>query len=98
MGLLMLSTALDYAYGFWVASPNRKKAKLFLWLSIINNLGILGVFKYYNFFAVQFQKGFDLLGLHTSPVLLQVALPIGNATCKRTGLECRPSKSNPFWN
>lgn len=77
MGLLMLSTALDYAYGFWVASPNRKKAKLFLWLSIINNLGILGVFKYYNFFAVQFQKGFDLLGLHTNPVLLKVALPIG---------------------
>ena len=71
------STALDYAYGFWVASPNRKKAKLFLWLSIINNLGILGIFKYYNFFAVQFQKGFDLLGLHTNPVLLQVALPIG---------------------
>ena len=77
MGLLMLSTALDYAYGFWVASPNRKKAKFFLWLSIINNLGILGVFKYYNFFAVQFQKGFDLLGLHSNPVLLQVALPIG---------------------
>ena len=77
MGLLMLSTSLDYAYGFWVASPNRKKAKLFLWLSIINNLGILGVFKYYNFFAVQFQTGFELLGLHTNPVLLQVALPIG---------------------
>jgi D-alanyl-lipoteichoic acid acyltransferase DltB (MBOAT superfamily) len=77
MGLLMLSTAVDYAYGFWVASPNRKKAKLFLWLSIINNLGILGIFKYYNFFAIQFQKGFDLLGLHTNPVLLQVALPIG---------------------
>jgi D-alanyl-lipoteichoic acid acyltransferase DltB (MBOAT superfamily) len=77
MGLLMLSTALDYAYGFWVASPNRKKAKIFLWLSIVNNLGILGIFKYYNFFAVQFQKGFDLLGLHTNPVLLQVALPIG---------------------
>lgn len=77
MGLLMLSTALDYAYGFWVASPNRKKAKLFLWLSIVNNLGILGVFKYYNFFALEFQKGFDLLGLHTNPSLLQVALPIG---------------------
>ena len=77
MGLLMLSTALDYAYGFWVASPNRKKAKFFLWLSILNNLGILAVFKYYNFFALQFQKGFDLLGLHTNPVLLQIALPIG---------------------
>ncbi|MEY4292955.1 MAG: hypothetical protein RIQ61_1353 [Bacteroidota bacterium] len=77
MGLLILSTALDYIYGFWVASPNRKNAKFFLWLSIINNLGILGVFKYYNFFALQFQKGFELLGLHTNPILLQVALPIG---------------------
>jgi alginate O-acetyltransferase complex protein AlgI len=77
MGLLMLSTLLDYLYGFWVASPNRKKAKFFLYLSILNNLGILGVFKYYNFFALQFQKGFDLLGLHTHPILLNVALPIG---------------------
>jgi alginate O-acetyltransferase complex protein AlgI len=77
MGLLMLSTALDYAYGFWVASPNRKKAKFFLWLSILNNLGILAVFKYYNFFALQFQKGFEILGLHTNPIILQVALPIG---------------------
>ena len=77
MGLLMLSTALDYAYGFWVASTDRKKAKLFLWLSIVNNLGILAVFKYYNFFALQFQEGLELLGLHTNPVLLQVALPIG---------------------
>lgn len=77
MGLLMLSTVLDYIYGFWVASPDKKKAKIFLWLSIIHNLGILGVFKYYNFFALQFQKGFEFIGLHTNPVLLQVALPIG---------------------
>ena len=77
MGLLMLSTVLDYTYGFSVASPKRKKAKFFLWLSIINNLGILGIFKYYNFFAVQFQEGLELLGLHTNPVLLNIALPVG---------------------
>lgn len=77
MGLLMLSTLLDYFYGFWVASPNRKRAKIFLWLSIINNLGVLGVFKYYNFFAAQFQEGFELLGLNANPVLINVALPIG---------------------
>jgi len=77
MILLAVSTFLDYLYGFGVASPNRKKAKLFLWLSIINNLGILGVFKYYNFFALQCKQAFDLLGLHTDPVLLQVAIPIG---------------------
>ena len=77
MGLLALSTLLDYLYGFSVASPNRKKAKLFLWLSIINNLGILAVFKYYNFFALQFKQGFEALGLHVDPVLLDLALPIG---------------------
>jgi D-alanyl-lipoteichoic acid acyltransferase DltB (MBOAT superfamily) len=77
MLLLMASTLLDYIYGFSVASPNRQKAKFFLWLSIINNLGILAVFKYYNFFAEQFKAGFALLGMETNPVLLSIALPVG---------------------
>ena len=77
MGLLALSTLLDFFYGFVVASPNRRKAKFFLWLSIINNLGILAVFKYYNFFAAQFQAVMSSIGLHTSPLLLDFALPIG---------------------
>lgn len=77
LGLLALSTVLDYVYGFSVASPDRKRAKFFLWLSIINNLGILAVFKYYNFFAEQFQQGLEVLGLKANPVFLQVALPVG---------------------
>ncbi len=77
LALLIVSTLLDYLYGFQVASPNRKKAKLFLWLSIINNLGILAVFKYYNFFVTEIQQALDSIGLHTSPVLLQIALPVG---------------------
>jgi alginate O-acetyltransferase complex protein AlgI len=77
MGLLMLSTLLDFTYGFWVASPNRQKAKLFLWLSVINNLGILAVFKYYNFFAEQFQLGFEKLGLHFKVEILNIVLPVG---------------------
>ncbi len=77
MALLMASTLLDYLYGFGVAAVDRKKAKLFLWLSVVNNLGILGVFKYYNFFALEVQQGLDLVGLQTNPYLLKVALPIG---------------------
>ena len=77
LGLLILSTLLDFAYAFGVASPNRKKAKFFLWLSIVNNLGILGIFKYYNFFAAQFQSILEVFGLHTNPILLNVFLPIG---------------------
>ena len=77
LALLALGTLLDYCYGFGVASENKKKAKIFLWLGVINNVGILGIFKYYNFFALQFQKGFEIIGIHTNPVLLHIALPVG---------------------
>ena len=77
MGLLMLSTLLDYVYGFFVFDKNRKKAKLFLWLSIVNNLGVLAIFKYYNFFAEQFQHGFEAIGIHINPYFLDLALPVG---------------------
>ena len=75
--LLALSTLLDYSYGFGVASANKKRARSFLWLSVINNLGILGIFKYYNFFAAECQRGFGLIGIQLHPVLLQIALPVG---------------------
>ncbi|MBS1603283.1 MAG: MBOAT family protein [Bacteroidetes bacterium] len=77
LGLLALSTLLDFIYGFQVASPNRKKARIFLWLSIVNNLGILGTFKYYNFFAGQFKAVLGVLGLQADPIVLNVALPVG---------------------
>jgi alginate O-acetyltransferase complex protein AlgI len=76
-GLLALSTILDYLYGFAVASHNRKKAKLFVWLSVINNLGILAIFKYYNFFAAQLSALMQLLGLNIPIYLLEIVLPIG---------------------
>jgi alginate O-acetyltransferase complex protein AlgI len=75
--LLALSTLLDFLYGFGVNSKDKKKAKIFLYLGVINNLGVLGVFKYYNFFITQVQSGFDIIGVHTNPVLLQIALPVG---------------------
>lgn len=77
LGLLVLSTLLDYVYGFMVSSPNKRKARLFLWLSILNNLGILAVFKYYNFFAIEFGKLLNSVGWDAHPYLLNIALPIG---------------------
>jgi D-alanyl-lipoteichoic acid acyltransferase DltB (MBOAT superfamily) len=75
--LLLLCTALDFAYGFGVASKNKRKAKLFLWLGLLNNLGILIVFKYYNFFILETQSALAQLGCYFQPILLKVALPIG---------------------
>lgn len=77
LGLLALSTLLDYLYGFGVASSNKSSSRFFLVLSVINNLGILAVFKYYNFFAAQIQSGLSLAGVHLSVTFLHLALPIG---------------------
>ncbi len=75
--LLMFSTVLDFSFGFWVAEGSVKKRNFFLWLSIFNNLLVLGIFKYYNFFATETQHLFDIAGFHIQPHLLKVALPIG---------------------
>lgn len=77
MGLLLLSTLLDFFYGKKVADPNPKTSRFFLILSVINNLGILGVFKYYNFFAAEFATGLGAFGFKVDPILLDIALPVG---------------------
>jgi alginate O-acetyltransferase complex protein AlgI len=76
-GLLILSTILDFVYGILISSNNRKKAKFFLGLSIINNLGILAVFKYYNFFIEQLISFLSLFNLTASFSTLNIVLPVG---------------------
>src|ERR1700751_4736487 len=50
--LLMFSTLLDYFTGLKMQDAKSQGYKKFwFWLSVIINLGFLGVFKYYNFFA-----------------------------------------------
>jgi D-alanyl-lipoteichoic acid acyltransferase DltB (MBOAT superfamily) len=45
--------------------------------NIVLNLGILGVFKYYNFFVESFISAFASVGLHLQPHTLKIILPIG---------------------
>ena len=78
MFLLMFSTMLDYYTGIKIHEAEGRKRKLFwLWLSITINLGFLGVFKYYNFFADSFADALALLGFHADFVTLKVILPVG---------------------
>ena len=74
--LLCLSTVIDYAFGIAVHNATKRK-KLYLWLSVINNVGILAIFKYYDFFAGSFATLFNHLGFSTTPFLLNIALPVG---------------------
>ncbi|OCB76543.1 MBOAT family O-acyltransferase [Flavobacterium crassostreae] len=76
--LLVFSTFLDYYTGIQIEKNHNKKIRKFwFWLSIAINLGLLGLFKYYNFFASSFATLLDDFGLKTSPFLLDVVLPVG---------------------
>ncbi|WP_316820399.1 MBOAT family O-acyltransferase [Pedobacter gandavensis] len=51
--------------------------KFWFWLSISINLGFLGVFKYYNFFASALAESLGNLGLQVNPSTLSIILPVG---------------------
>ena len=53
----------------WLFNP-----KLWLWANILLNLGILGVYKYYDFFAREFA---ELIGIEADFLLLHLILPVG---------------------
>ncbi|MDI1303526.1 MAG: MBOAT family protein [bacterium] len=76
--LLVFSTFLDYYTGIQIEKAKTDGfRKFWFWLSISVNLGFLGIFKYYNFFASSFSELLNGFGLHSSPLLLNVVLPVG---------------------
>lgn len=78
MFLLMFSTFLDYYTGLKIEeSKQDSHRKFWLWLSVGINLGFLGFFKYYNFFADNFAELLRGFGLQVNPWTLKVILPVG---------------------
>ncbi len=76
--LLMFSTLLDYYSGLMMQSAkNQSRKKLWFWLSILINLGFLGVFKYFNFFSESFVNFLSLFGIKSDLVTISVILPVG---------------------
>lgn len=76
LGLLIISTFVDYLLGIAVDKSQGRNRKLFTLCSIVFNLGILAYFKYMNFFVEQFNKvlsEFGMTGVHWT----QIALPVG---------------------
>ena len=76
--LLVFSTLLDYFSGIQIEkSKSVTESKFWFWLSIIINLGFLGIFKYYNFFATSLTELINGFGFQVNPVLIKVILPVG---------------------
>lgn len=76
--LLIFSTLLDYFTGLKMSdSTSVRNKKIWFWISVIVNLGFLGVFKYYNFFIESFTKAFADLGFSIHPLTFSIILPVG---------------------
>lgn len=76
--LILLSILTDYFIGILLGkseSPSRRK--LLLVVSIFINLGLLGFFKYYNFFIENFVDAFSLFGIKFQAHTLNIVLPVG---------------------
>lgn len=76
--LLIFSTLLDYYTGLQMEkSGSLGKKRFWFWLSVLINLGFLGVFKYYNFFVSSFIDFLALFGIQGHAATLNVILPVG---------------------
>src|SRR5438046_2948997 len=72
--LIVTSTVVDYYLGILLEAVSGRRKKFLLAVSLVVNLGILGFFKYYDFFAGSLAA---LLCIPKSSVVLQVVLPVG---------------------
>ena len=78
LSLLIGSTVVDYAVARAIAAAaDPRRRKHLLWLSLAFNFGMLGFFKYFDFFADSLACAFAVLGWHLDPITLHVILPIG---------------------
>ena len=78
LSLIIFSTVVDYLVGQKLRNEEKQsKRKVFLWTSIIVNLGFLGFFKYYNFFLENFVDAFSFYGMQINVNSLNIILPVG---------------------
>jgi len=76
--LILFSTLVDYFSGLGIAADrNHFRRKIFLWISIITNLGLLGFFKYFNFFTESLIALGHQFGLSLASPALNIILPVG---------------------
>ena len=78
LSLIAISTSMDYVVSLCIhgsQQPRFRKGCLALCISV--NLGILGFFKYFNFFAESAETLLAALGFNPSLFHLQIILPVG---------------------
>ncbi len=77
LGLLILSTVVDFTVARQMPHSDGKPRRRLLMVSLITNLGILGFFKYFGFFVDSATALLETLGFGVSTPTLSIVLPVG---------------------
>ena len=81
LGLILLTTCSAYACALWVErwrlQGQSRRAAAANAANCVLNLGVLGLFKYYDFFAASFNRMMGQMGLSADWPLLHLVLPVG---------------------
>lgn len=77
LALIAFSTMVDYAIALQMNASTDRRRRHLLWLSVAVNIGLLGIFKYYNFFVASFIDAFALFGREVNASTLNIILPVG---------------------
>jgi len=78
LSLLAISSVADYFIGKTLhKAEDEQRRKLLLGVSLVINLGVLGFFKYFNFFVDSFIDTFSLFGVSLESRSLNIILPVG---------------------
>ncbi|WP_411831068.1 MBOAT family O-acyltransferase [Mariniflexile sp. AS56] len=76
--LISFSTVVDFFIGIYLSKESHlRKRNALLLISVFVNLGLLGFFKYYNFFIDNFITVFSFFGHPISSSSLHIILPVG---------------------
>ncbi|MBA2406444.1 MAG: MBOAT family protein [Chitinophagales bacterium] len=75
--ILIFTIIIDYFAGIMIDQAQGRRRKAFLLLSLAANIGVLAVFKYYNFFLGNLNWVTDLFGVSMDIPYLNIILPIG---------------------
>lgn len=81
LGLIALSTLIDYVCALRIERAHDEEGdgdgKAYVTFSVVSQLLILGYFKYAGFFVESMQDGLQAIGLETTPLHLEIVLPVG---------------------
>jgi alginate O-acetyltransferase complex protein AlgI len=75
--ILGFTIVVDYFAGIYIENAIGRRRKLFLVASLVANIGVLAVFKYYNFFNSNITELLNHFGLPNHIPYLAILLPIG---------------------